>query len=106
MAERKLIEVATPSGQTVAIAVVDLDQSVPAAGDEKVAFGIPNLSDALDSVKDFAAGLRDKLEAAKPTTTTVEFTVGFAMKAGTLTAMFVDGQADGSVTVTLEWGGQ
>jgi hypothetical protein len=103
MPERKLIDVVTEPGKTVAITVLDLDGSVPVGGDAKVAGGLPNLSDALDSVKDFAASLREKLAVAQPTKTTVELSVTFGVRAGKLTALFVDGKADGTMTLTMEW---
>ena len=33
----------------------------------------------------------------------VELAMEFAVKAGTLTALIVDGESSGSLTVTLEW---
>lgn len=107
MADRKLIPAQTPDGQAVVVSVVDVDGTAAVAtprGDQKVAAMLPNLSGPLDSIKDFASGLQGALKAVAPDKTTVEFTVGFAVQAGKLTAMFVDGKADGSVTVTMEWG--
>jgi len=104
MVERKLIDVATESGEVVALTVLDLDgTSVPAGGDAKVTGGLPNMTDALDTIKDFAASLREKLAVAQPTKTTVELSVTFGVRAGKLTALFVDGKADGTMTLTLEW---
>jgi hypothetical protein len=104
MADRTLVAAETPGGEPVVVPVVDLDGTAAGGGDQKVGAGLPNLSGVLKSVDDFAAGLRRSLAAVAPDKTTVEFTIGFAMQAGKLTAMFVDGKAEGSVTVTMEWG--
>lgn len=104
MAERMLVPAETPGGEPVVVSVVDLDGTAVAGGDQKVGAGLPNLSGALKSINDFSAGLRAALAAVAPEKTTVEFSIGFAVQAGTLTAMFVDGKAEGSVTVTMEWG--
>ena len=45
----------------------------------------------------------DKLKAAKPTRATVELKLGFAVEAGKLTALWVGGKGEASLTVTLEW---
>jgi hypothetical protein len=74
-----------------------------ARGETKIAGGLPNLSDALKGVDDFTSGLRTALSKVAPDKTTVEISIGFAMKSGQLTALFVEGKAEGSVKVTLEW---
>ena len=45
----------------------------------------------------------EKLKAAKPTRATVELKLGFAVEAGKLTALWVGGKGEASLTVTLEW---
>jgi hypothetical protein len=45
----------------------------------------------------------DKLKAARPSKTTVEFKVGFAVESGKLTALWVGGKGEASLTVTMEW---
>lgn len=62
-----------------------------------------DLSKALDSVGEIGALVVDKLKAAKPSKTTVEFKLGFAVEAGKLTALWVGGKGEASLTVTLEW---
>jgi len=106
MAETKLIPVRTPNGETVVMSVVDLDGTAPdgrRAGEQQVAAAMPNLSDALKAVDDFTAGLRSALKGVAPDHTTVEFSINFAVQAGKVTALFMDGSAEGAVTVTLEW---
>ncbi|HSV64511.1 MAG TPA: CU044_2847 family protein [Mycobacteriales bacterium] len=106
MSETRLVTAATPSGQVVVLPVVDLDDDGPGGpgGEQLVAGGLPSLSDAMGAIEDFSAGFRKAMEAVAPRRATVEFSMSFAMRAGKLTALFVDGKAEGSVTVTLEWG--
>ena len=99
-----LVPAQTPDGNTVVVTVVDLDGTAQRRGEQKVSAGLPNLSDALRGVDNFTSGLRDVLKNVAPDKTTVELSIGFAMQAGKLTAMFVDGKAEGSVTITMEWG--
>ncbi|MDQ7802732.1 CU044_2847 family protein [Amycolatopsis sp. A133] len=103
MADTMLVQAETPGGETVVVPVVDLDAIGEGGGEQKVAAGLPSLSGALDSIKDFTGELRKALKAMQPEKTTVEFSVGFAMEAGKITAMFADGKAEGSVKITMEW---
>lgn len=93
----KLTAVRTPNGEIVVLPVVSL------GGESQVAGGMPSLSTALKAVDDFTKGLRSALKAVSPDRTTVEFSISFAMQAGKLTALFVDGTTEGAVSVTLEW---
>jgi hypothetical protein len=43
------------------------------------------------------------LVKAAPTKVSVELAMEFAVKSGVLTALIVDGESKGSLTVTLEW---
>lgn len=103
VAETRLVTARTPGGQVVALPVVDLDGSA-GGGEQLVAGGLPGLANALAAVEDFSAGFRRAVQAAAPRKATVEFSMSFAMQSGRVVAMFVDGKAEGSVTVTLEWG--
>ena len=104
MANNRLVTATTPGGRTVVVPVVDLDDPDEPGGEQKVADTTPSLSNALAAVDDFTAGLRRALKGVAPDKTTVEFSMSFAMKAGKITALFVDGEAQGAVTVTMEWG--
>jgi Trypsin-co-occurring domain 1 len=64
-----------------------------------------DLGEALDSVGAIGALVVEKLKAAKPSKTTVELKLGFAVEAGKLTALWVGGKGEASLTVTLEWSG-
>jgi hypothetical protein len=62
-----------------------------------------DLDKALDSVGEIGSLVVEKLKAAKPSKTTVELKLGFAVEAGKLTALWVGGKGEASLTVTLEW---
>lgn len=64
-----------------------------------------DLGNALDSVGEIGALVVEKLKAARPSKTTVELKLGFAVEAGKLTALWVGGKGEASLTVTLEWSG-
>ncbi len=64
-----------------------------------------DLGKALDSVGEIGALVVDKLKAAKPSKTTVQLKLGFAVESGKLTALWVGGKGEASLTVTLEWSG-
>lgn len=64
-----------------------------------------DLSEALDSVGEIGSLVVEKLKAARPSKTTVELKLGFAVEAGKLTALWVGGKGEASLTVTLEWSG-
>jgi hypothetical protein len=105
MVGTELVKAQTPDGDAVFVTVVDLDGSAKQSqGEQKVAAGLPSLADALTGVDNFTSGLRTALKKVSPDKTTVEISIGFAMEAGKLTALFVDGKAEGSVTITMEWG--
>ena len=56
-----------------------------------------------DSIESIADTLLAALQKVNPTKASVEFGVEFAMEAGKLTALLVNGSSTGSLKVTLEW---
>lgn len=106
MTDTALVPAETPGGETVMVPVVDLDGTaiIADADGQNVGNRLPGLTDALKSINDFAAGLRQALHTTAPGKTTVDFSIGFAMRGGKITAMFVDGKDDGPATVTMELG--
>ncbi len=104
MAETRVVPARTPGGQIVALPVVDLDGTA-GGGEQLVAGGVPSLAGALAAIEDFSDGFRKAMLAVAPRKATVEFSMTFAVQSGKIVAMFVEGRAEGSVKVTLEWGG-
>jgi Trypsin-co-occurring domain 1 len=91
-----------PSGVPIRVEVAE-----SGSGDEMTSVGLRDLDldKALDTVSEIGSVLVEKLKAAKPTRATVELKLGFTVEAGKLTALWVGGQGEASLTVTLEWSG-
>lgn len=91
-----------PSGVPVRVELGGAD-----AGDAMASVGLRDLdlSGALDTVGEIGAVVVEKLRAARPAKATVELRFGFAVEAGKLTALWVGGKGEASLTVTLEWPG-
>jgi hypothetical protein len=98
----QLVTAKLPSGEAIRI-----ELSEPRSGDGMTSVGLttPDLSAALDRVGEIGSLVMDKLKEAKPSKTTVELRFGFAVEAGKLTALWVGGKGEASLTVTMEWSG-
>ena len=92
-----------PSG--VAVRVEAVTDGASADGITSVGRRQFDLADALDSAGEIGALVVSKLKKAKPSKTTVELKLGFAVEAGKLTALWVGGKGEAALTVTLEWSG-
>jgi hypothetical protein len=92
-----------PSGVSVKVEAVTDETS--ADGMTSVGLRHFELADALESVGEIGALVVSKLGKAKPSKTTVELRLGFAVEAGKLTALWVGGKGEAALTVTLEWSG-
>jgi hypothetical protein len=93
-----------PSGVAVKVEAVTGE----ASDDGMASVGLPHfdLADALEPVGEIGALIVSKLGKARPSKTTVELKLGFAVEAGKLTALWVGGKGEASLTVTLEWSGR
>jgi Trypsin-co-occurring domain 1 len=92
-----------PSGVSIKVEAVagrDSSDGLASAGLKDL-----DLSAALDSVGEIGSLVVAKLKQAKPSKTTVELRLGFAVESGKLTALWVGGKGEASLTVTLEWSG-
>jgi hypothetical protein len=92
-----------PSGMAVKVEAVTDETS--ADGMTSVGLRHFDLADALEPVGEIAALVVSKLGKARPSKTTVELRLGFAVEAGKLTALWVGGRGEAALTVTLEWSG-
>jgi hypothetical protein len=99
----KIVEIRLPNGAVALVQAVDVDGG--GGGAEQVrwpdAFDLDGLTATLDGV---AHAVRSGVEKALPSKTTVELGISLAVKSGVLTTLIVDGKAQASLTVTLEWG--
>jgi hypothetical protein len=89
-----------PSGAPIRVEVVG-----SGAGNGMTSVGLRDLDldKALDTIGEIGSVVVEKLKAAKPTRASVELKLGFAVEAGKLTALWVGGKGEASLTVTLEW---
>lgn len=94
-----VVDAVLPGGTTILVRVAE----EAGGGIGSVGLRDLNLVDALAEVCEVASLVRAKIEPALPTRATVEFGVGFTVKAGKLAALVFDGKADASLIVTLEW---
>jgi hypothetical protein len=99
----RVVEVVLPNKTVALVQATELDGAGGAA--EKVgwkdAFDLDQVSGTLEGV---AQAIRSGLGKVKPSKTTVELGIQLAVKNGKLTAMLVEGHAEASLKVTLEWG--
>ncbi|WP_406065522.1 hypothetical protein OG462_39525 [Streptomyces sp. NBC_01077] len=64
---------------------------------------LPDLSAVTEALAAFAGQIGDALHRAAPDRATVEFGCQLGLDAGKLTALVVQGSANASLRVTLEW---
>jgi hypothetical protein len=89
----------------VAVKVEAVTDEASADGMTSVGLRHFDVADALESVGEIGALVVSKLRKAKPSKTTVELKLGFAVESGKLTALWVGGRGEAALTVTLEWSG-
>ena len=84
---------------------VELAEGEPGDGMSSAGLRDLDLGGALDTVGEIGSVVLEKLKAARPGRITVELRLGFAVESGKLTALWVGGRGEASMTVTLEWPG-
>jgi Trypsin-co-occurring domain 1 len=73
-------------------------------GEEEVAGrGLPSFDDVQQDIEHIAKAVTNALRNVSPDKTTVELGFEVALEAGQLTALLVNGSANASLKVTLEW---
>ncbi len=99
-ADRRVVTALLPSGTPVRVEVAEAG-----SGDGMTSVGIQDLDlgEALDRVGEIGSLVVAKLREARPAKATVELRLAFAVEAGKLTALWVGGKGEASLTVTLEW---
>ncbi len=96
----RVVTARLPSGMPIRVEVVGSQSD---DGMTSVGLRDLDLDKALDTVGEIGSVVVNKLKAVKPTRATVELRLGFAVEAGKLTALWVGGKSEASLTVTLEW---
>lgn len=97
--EDKIVEVELPNGGTALVRARQLD----GGGATKTGVGQLDLDSVSTTLEGVAAAVKAGLTKATPSKVSVELAMEFAVKSGTLTALIVNGESKGSLTVTLEW---
>lgn len=95
-----IVTAVLPSGNPIRVEIAGAD---PRDGMTSVGLRDFDLTAALGTVAEIGSLVVDKLKAAKPTKATAEFKLGFTVEAGKLTALWIGGKGEASLTVTLEW---
>ncbi|MFF0428210.1 CU044_2847 family protein [Streptomyces sp. NPDC004520] len=75
----------------------------PDAGLEGIRDRLPDLSGVTEALSSFAGQIGESLHRAAPDRATVEFGCQLGLDGGKLTALVVQGHANASLRVTLEW---
>jgi Trypsin-co-occurring domain 1 len=97
--DRTVVTAQLPSGKPLRVQVAAIDDGMGSVGlRDKL-----DVNGAIDTVGELGRLLYGKLQAIKPTRTSIELTLGFTVEAGKLTALIVNGKADASLTLTMEW---
>ena len=101
----RVVEVVLPNNTVALVRVAEVDGAGGPAQKAgwKDTFDLDQVSGTLEGI---AQAVRSGLEKAKPDKTTVELGIQLAVKSGKLTGLLVEGQADATLKVTLEWSGE
>lgn len=96
-----VVKVMLPNQAVALVRAVDLDGQAA----EQVAFRETyDLAAVSRTLEGIAQAIRFGLEKVTPSKTTVEFGIDVALENGELTGLVVEGEANASLKVTLEWG--
>jgi hypothetical protein len=75
-----------------------------ATTEERVRGGaVMDFADVAHAIEQLCSQLGSVLAKVAPTKAAVEFNVGITATTGKLTALFLEGEADASIKVSLEW---
>ena len=94
-----IVEVRLPNGEIALVRARQID----GGGATKTALGRLDLDSVSRTLAGVSEAVRAGLVTAAPSKVSVELAMEFAVKSGVLTALIVDGESKGSLTVTLEW---
>ncbi|MEU5216743.1 CU044_2847 family protein [Streptomyces sp. NPDC020807] len=82
---------------------VEARELAPESELEGIGGRMPDLSAVTEALSSFAGQIGEALDRAAPDRATVEFGCQLGLDAGRLTALVVQGSANASLRVTLEW---
>ncbi|PRX61455.1 hypothetical protein B0I32_115312 [Nonomuraea fuscirosea] len=102
-----MVPVRLPSGREILLLSVPADTLMTAQSTDEpvykdVSFHI-EFQDLVDVAAEIGALLRQGIEKILPSKASVELNIGVDAKTGKITAFFVEGGANGSIKIALEW---
>ena len=71
--------------------------------EEDVAVKVPKFDDIVQVVSSIGKKLDESVSSLNPSKVIFEFGLSFALNAGTLTTIILDGKSESSIKVKLEW---
>jgi Trypsin-co-occurring domain 1 len=99
----RVVEVTLPNKTVALVRAVDLDERGQIA--EKVGWKDTfDFADVTGTLEGIAKAIHSGMEKATPSKVIVELGIELAIKNGKLTGLIVEGEADASLKVTMEWG--
>jgi hypothetical protein len=82
-------------------------EAVSLGGEERVGVGdILDFEGVTDAIEAIAHSITHAFNNVKPKKASVEFSLKVGVESGKLTTLLVKGQGEGTLKVTLEWGGE
>jgi hypothetical protein len=98
----RVVEVTLPNKTVALVRAADLDEGGQIA--EKVGWKDTfDFADVTGTLEGIARAIHAGVEKAAPSKMTVELGIELAIKNGRLTGLIVEGEADASLKVTMEW---
>ena len=99
----RVIEVELPNGTSVLVRAAELDGGGGATKTSRA--GKFDFGDVAGTLEGLSNAIKGSFTRAAPGKVSVELGIELVVKSGALTALLVEGEGKGSLTVTLEWGG-
>jgi Trypsin-co-occurring domain 1 len=91
-------------GDAVITVKVQADPSEVEATEERVTGGrIPDFSEVAHGIDELCRSLASVFSKVSPSKASIEFNVGITLKTGKLTALFLEGETEGSIKITMDW---
>jgi hypothetical protein len=87
----------------VSVRVIQDTSDKAASKEQRVSGHVLNFEDVTVGIEALCHSLGGMLSRVAPTKASVEFNVGVTLKTGKLTALFLEGQTEGSIKIALEW---
>jgi hypothetical protein len=98
--DTRVVEVELPNGATTLVRAVEVEGIGATKTGLRDKFKFDEVAETLEGITD---AIKATLDKVAPGRVTVELGIELALKSGKLTALIVEGEGRGALTVTLEW---